>query len=141
MACRLVLFRLEDAAHERPDSEDVEPLPGDLGRHQPLGARRGKVVETLFIRGGGGREYLPAVAHVGETRDGNDNAREIQLLVFDPDGEHAGRVRHAGRMQKQPVDHAENHGVGADAERERQHRHGREAGILRQHAQTVSKVR
>ena len=37
--------------------------------------------------------------------------------------------------QQHSVHHTEDSGIGANAEAERQHRHGDEAGILRQHAQ------
>ena len=44
------------------------------------------------------------------------------------------------RAQQDRVDDAKDGGVGADAEGERDDRHGREAGVLRQHAQAVSHV-
>ena len=43
-------------------------------------------------------------------------------------------------LQQHRVDHAEDRGVGADAERQRQHRHGREGGIARQREQRVAQI-
>ena len=55
---------------------------------------------------------------------------EHEALGF-PDGE---------RFQQNGVQDAEQSGVGADAERERGHRHGREAGVLAQPADRVTDV-
>ena len=42
--------------------------------------------------------------------------------------------------QDDGLQHGEDGGVGADAECERQHRNGREAGVLREGSQAVAKV-
>jgi len=44
------------------------------------------------------------------------------------------------RPQQDRVDHAEDCGVGANAERERNHGHGGEAGIFHQHSQTIAYI-
>src|SRR5213595_3521891 len=44
------------------------------------------------------------------------------------------------RAEQKSVDNAENGGVGTDAEREREHGHGGEAGVLQQLAEGVAKV-
>ena len=50
------------------------------------------------------------------------------------------RVADRQRLKHHRVDDAEYGGVGADAKRQRQNRHGGEAGVLRQHAQAVEHV-
>ena len=49
-------------------------------------------------------------------------------------------VRVGQRLQQQSVDEAEDGGVGADAERERQQRHGRESRAPRQGSHGISQV-
>ena len=43
-------------------------------------------------------------------------------------------------LSKRGVDEAEDGGVGADAERQREHGDGREPGALGQHAQAVAQI-
>ena len=44
------------------------------------------------------------------------------------------------RAQQHGLDHGEERGVGADAEREREHDGGREAGLASEDAQGVSQI-
>ena len=60
----------------------------------------------------------------------DDFAHQVKLL----------RLAIGKRPQQHAVHHRENGGVGADAEREREHRYGGEAGILAQHAQTIANI-
>src|SRR6516225_6354620 len=50
------------------------------------------------------------------------------------------RLLHAQHAQHDGVDHAEDGGIGSDAERQRDHGHSREAGIAAQLPQTVANI-
>ena len=50
------------------------------------------------------------------------------------------RLRHRQLLEHQPVDHAEDGGIGADAQGQRQDSHNREAGVPAQHARAVTQV-
>ena len=50
------------------------------------------------------------------------------------------RIAHRQRLEHDRVDDTEDGGVGADTEGQRQDSNGGEAGILRQHAQTIEHV-
>ena len=79
-------------------------------------------------------------------------AREIKCVAGIPGlggrGGHSCRIemdqlagiRHRQESQPGGIHHAEHGGVGADAERERYHGDGSEAGVLREHPQAISKV-
>jgi len=56
------------------------------------------------------------------------------------DGDQLLRVRHRQHAQHQRVEQRENRRVGADAERQRNDRRGREAGAPAQAAQRVADV-
>ena len=85
------------------------------------------------------REGMAAVAELFESRVGKvifgaacgrDSVDEHQVL----------RVLDGEQSKEEGVHKAEDGGVRPDAERERQHRHGCEAGILGQHPQAVAQI-
>ena len=66
------------------------------------------------------------------------NARRPRVFAFEEDD--AFGVRKRKRTQENAVDEAEDSGIGADAERERNDGDGGEAFLLQQHAGSVADV-
>ena len=60
--------------------------------------------------------------------------------AVEEDAHEAVGIRIGKRPQQHAVDDAEDRAIGADAERQRQHHHYCEAGILAQHAPRVAQV-
>jgi hypothetical protein len=50
------------------------------------------------------------------------------------------RILYRQHSQHDGINQTKNGGVGSDAQRQRQYRHGREAGVLRQHAHAEFQV-
>ncbi len=84
----------------------------------------GRAVSTHVL--GVGRRHLAAIVTVRFTRA--------------PDHHEPSRLGVRQALEQHAADHAEDRGVGADAERQGQHGDQREARPLGQHAQTVSKI-
>ena len=83
-------------------------------------------------------ENIGAVAELGEGRIGKRIGHHVRRLP--PQQNELLRMSHRQRLEENGVDEAENRRVGPNAERQRQHGHDRESGILGQHPQAVSKV-
>ncbi len=129
-----LLFRQEDAPVERPDSqhrEDVRRHPESLHALRLRAARQVRDPEVRRAHPLVGRRLPPPVEEVR----GSDG---VDPPVKD-DGEPVG-VSVGKRLQEHRVDDAEDRRRGADAQRERGHRRGREPGVLPQGAKAVAKV-
>ena len=59
----------------------------------------------------------------------------VVALLFDGQKRHLRWVVDGEGAEEHPIDHAEERGVGADAESEREHGHSGESGLLAQHPQ------
>ena len=116
---RRVLLRREVAAERRPDAEHAEERAGDELHRQLRGVARARERRPERHRDGGEfREGLIQLAPVNEIAGRNDIfflvAREVVLP-------HHGQAIGIGvrkRPQQERVDHAEDGGVRADAERQ-----------------------
>jgi hypothetical protein len=110
------------------------------GERQTDGESRADDVGAAFIPGGELGERRALAAHVFEI--GGRDALAIVGRIGNALEEHheAVEMRQGYGFPKQGVAHAENGGSGADAEREREHGGGSEAGRFAQHTFGVTNV-
>src|SRR5438105_3821660 len=80
------------------------------------------------------------ILQVNEIRRRNPNALFTRLLVLPEDLREPTRVFVRKRLEYESVDCAEDGRVRPDAQRQRKHRHGGEAGVLQQLTEGVAKV-
>jgi len=102
------------------------------------GIERDVQVRGVFQCGSG--KNIRGVLDVAEVRGRNHDAAEIQRFVANSYRNHALRVRNTGGMKEDAVDGGKNRGVRADSQRQCEHGHQREAGILAQHAPSKRKI-
>jgi len=111
----------------------------DAGEPLRRVARLGEIEALLREQSGVGerRRLLTPIDVIGN-RDAGDRQAVARIGIVDVDEAFAIGVRQW--FQQQRVDDAEDCGVGADAERERQHRGGEEAGARQQRTEAVAHV-
>ncbi len=135
---RTVVLGGEAASERRTDAHHVEVVPAHAdGRHPLRLAARDQRRHPRAHH----RELLEAAAPLAPVEHGReaDVARE-PLGVAIADGHEPLGIRIRQRAQEDGVDHGEDGGVGADAERQRDQRRGGEAGRAPQHAEAVAQV-
>jgi hypothetical protein len=136
---RLVVFGGEGAAEDGRLAQRREQAGRDLAAAEALRLRALRVEdEARAVEPDQGLERSALVADVLEVRDGEAHLRDL----FGPFGEEHEPVRLlvGKRAQQHRVDHAEDRGVGADAQGQGQDGHGGESGAARQHASPVTDV-
>src|SRR5208282_510691 len=137
---RLILFRRKNAAQQGLRFENVKPLGGNLRAAQPFGSRPAGVVEVDRILHRRGREDSVILPQQTEIRRRYHDALKVQLFVAHADGDHALGMSNARWMQQKTIHHAEDRGVRADTQRQRQNSDGGESWRLPQHAHSVAHV-
>ena len=139
---RLSFFVKERSSHVRLNAQGGEETGGNVRSGYALGRSAHAQVEDVASHRRDIREaaaVLDEVVKFGR-RDvvavvGNSDARETH-----PDDHEAARIPVRQRTEEHAIHHAEDRCVRADAERERQHRNGGEAGVLRQHPYSVPQI-
>jgi hypothetical protein len=133
-----VLFGPEDAPACRADAENGKDVGGHEARPDALGC----VAAGEIAAAGGERAHaLERAAQrpvVGDLRLRQPRRRPPLPVV--PDHHHPLRLRVRERAEEDAVDDAEDRRVRPDAQRQRQHRHGREAGAPTEGAPGVADV-
>ncbi len=86
------------------------------------------------------RERLAPLAHVGEVAERELRQRGAVLRGLLAERHHAIRLGERQRLEQHGVDDAEDGGVGADAEGEREDGDGAVGGLLTQHPGAVDEV-
>jgi hypothetical protein len=135
----LAFLGQEPAAECRPCAKDGEIVARHhlrrdllrLGAAAPVDLREGKRRHP--------GEHLVLVANVLVVEMGEGESARIALI----DHEHRHQPIRLGdrhRLEHDRVDHAEDGGIGADAERQRQRGDGSEGGTLREHAKAVTEI-
>ena len=122
---------------QRRHAESLEEPGGYTCRTDTLGiATVREVGRARTERGDFGETpaLFPPLAHVGVGGRDRGLARFEARIVCPDDGEPV-RFRKRQRAKQRGVDQAEDGGASPDAEREREHRHGGEAGVLQQLAE------
>ncbi len=142
-AARLLIRPRETAAKHRLDAEHVEELPAHLFSTHALRSlfvdqREGAVPINRHARKAA--VLFPKIEEVRKAQRVEPGRRDCFAQIDAADGhEFLGR-REGQRLQEHRVDHAEDGGVRADPEREREHRDQGEAGMLDQLAYAVANV-
>ena len=141
-ASRLVFVCAEEPTERGLHAEHRQQLRRRLAGRDALRlagvARQVRAVARVVGRDVGCRtQRVAQVPHFGL---GNRVLRDALSRKPAPDLHELLRAVEGERTQQHRVDHAEDDGVGADAERQREHGDGGEAGRLGQHANGVSKV-
>ena len=142
-ATRLLIRTRETAAKDRLDAEHVEEFPAHLLSTHAL--------RSLFVDQRDGavainrhaRKAAVLFPKIGEVRKAQrvEPGRRYGLGQIDAaDGDEFLRRREWQRLQEHRVDHAEDGGVRADPEREREHGDDGERGMLDELAQAVADV-
>ena len=135
----VVLLGKKTAPQDRPDAQQIEIVRGR--HHSPHALRFALSRQThgSDIGGGDADETLLPVAHGLKIRIGK--RERIVRAAPEAQGHHLVRAGEAGnRIEQCGVDPAENRGVRADAQREREDGDCGVAGRLRDHAQAVTNV-
>ena len=134
-----VLLGQEGAAELRPDPEQIEIVAGDHLAVDQLGvAPHGEAEDGRGVDGEAGKAPgLPG--QVGEVRMG-DVLQVGAPLRRAEDPDQALRLAHRERLQEDRLHHREDRRVGADGERQREHRAQGEAGPQSQAAEAVPKI-
>ncbi len=135
----LILILSETAAQSGLHSQQREEIGRDAGRQEPFGFPiAGEVVVGNAAQDGDVLEHR--VLRLQVAMVGRRHRQPVKLRRLSPERHEPLRLRERQRAQHDGIDDAENRRRGADAEREREHSHGREAGVLEQLAECVTKV-
>jgi hypothetical protein len=137
---RSVLFRKEQAAGSGPDSQHREQARGDGVDIESLGLTRARQVHGPP---GDGLDLLKRLALDFPIRivcRRGRASRETDTGGVFPKKNQPVRIEEWQRFEQHGVDDAENRGVGADSERQDQHRERGESRILSQHATRITQV-
>ena len=136
----IVVGRHKRAADDRLDAKDVE----EVGRHDPSGdairLAAPQQVETHLMKFDETFKAGELLAVVVELLDRHTEVRlvgERRRLLHQHE---AIAVLVGQRLEQHAVDHAEDGGVGADTEAQRQHGEGGKARVLPQRAGTVAEI-
>src|SRR5439155_14047709 len=119
-----------------PKAEELRSHPHPLHRLWKFLTAKRQQVESVR---GQTSEQVGLRKRVAQ-RGGIDALRPAPLLVHDSKLQEPLRMLRWQRIEHGGLDDAHNGGRGPDTEREREHGHGGEAGVLAQHPQTVAKV-
>ena len=133
-----VLLRGEAASAKGRDAERREHVRADVADRHALGLAVARQVRLAIAPGGhfGQRRRPAAVVEDFSLGD----PRLVERGPAAPDHDGAIRVAPRQRSQQDGVDDAEDRGVRADAERERQHGDGGERGIPRKRADAEPEI-
>ena len=137
---RLVVLRQKRAAQFGRGSQQIEHVGGDRCALQVRGLCgagerkagvnvRSHILENVILR-----------APVGEIRIGNRATHGVDSRIRGGHTHQLARVTEGQWTQKLRVNHRENRGVRAYTQSQSKNRDGREAGILRQHANAIANV-
>ena len=134
-----IFLRKEGSPHHGPHTQRLKIIPGDdLENHRlrRISSREGAHNAGIKEKGREGRVPVPVVFVIGIRAEKVARNARVQR----EHGREARRIGHGQRAQENGVDEGENRGVGADPQRQRKHRHQREATALPQRAQTMAKI-
>ncbi len=136
----LPVLRKKRAAEERLHFEKREKIARDYNGaddHRLATPRERELVEPLSCQVAESPALLAPILQIQvRSPSGRDSLLRSRLGKVD-------ELRWIGvrqRFEQHGVDHAENGGIRANAERERQHRDGSKARILTQHADCIARV-
>jgi hypothetical protein len=118
--------------------QHVEQARGDVVPGEALGLPRAREDEAAVLDRGHGLEDLVTVAPVAEIPPGDRDLPIVPVPLVDRD--QALGLQVGKRADQHRVHDAEDGGVAADAERESDHSHGREAGAADEHARAVPEI-
>jgi hypothetical protein len=140
-AAGAVLLGEEVAAEQRLDADGGEEARGDMGAADALGDAVADQVEggaTALVAGGAREDALQA--RLQEEELGRRHRRRLSLPEPAQDEQQPIGPGQRQRPQEQAVGDAEDGGVGADRQRQRDHRDGGESRLPRQAASPIPKV-
>ena len=135
----VVFFRQERTAHRGLSAEDREIVAAHHLHGNLLGLGAGAPVHLGEGEARHLREHLVLVAQILVVEVRERQIAGIALVGHEDRGQPI-RFVHGNRLEQRRVHEAEDRGVGADAERQREHGDGREARALGQHAQAVAQI-
>jgi len=136
----LVLGGREQAAERGPDAEHVEQVGRRVRADQALGLAPARERGSPAVEHGKGVERRAAVAVILDVQVRVPVLVEVDSRVGHPDHRDPVGVRVRQRPQQHAAGHAEHGRAGADAERQRDDRHDREARAAAQDAERVADV-
>ncbi len=136
----LLLFRQEPPTQLRRDSQQGEQVGRGGRRFDLAGLRQTGHVTGAILPGGQGFKYLVLFAPLPEVPRGGPHLLDSLLLLLFPESHDAIGVFVWQGPQQNGVDHAENRAIRADAQRQREHRHRGETGVLSQHSHAIPDV-
>ena len=138
VAVGAILFGAEGAALEDWRAKQLEEIGRHTARAELLGKRAAGVVDDAGVEGRGVTNHLRLLAVVHELRrraPAVDALRRRRLKHHEAVG-----VGKRHRLQQHRVDHREDGGVRADAERQRRNGGGGEAAALPEHPERLAQV-
>ena len=122
------------------DAQQGEESGRDHGGIQGLGLTGSRQSQTIFLVGGHFLEHLILRAPILKIHVGGAVVKDPLFGQRGVDADQLFRLGKGERPEQHRVNHAENCGVGADAEGEREYGDDGEAGIFPQHARAVADV-
>jgi hypothetical protein len=136
----LLFLRQKVAAERGRDAQQPEEIPGCVRAPHLFRLAVSCQVVKPCAKGGNLFEYMALRAPVEKFRGRSDAAGHVAIRIGIPDQRDAAGIRKWERAQQYRVDDAENRGVGADSDGQRQHRHDGEAPASPQHPPAISQV-
>src|SRR5439155_3594603 len=127
---RLVLPRQESPSDLRAHAQQRKEIRGNCGAIKPDGIAEASEVQLLAVRVSSHFHRVQISAH------GHQRALRIPVR----DGNQAIWLLESQRLKQYPIHQAEDRSVDANAESERDHGHGSEAGVLGQHSHPITQV-
>jgi hypothetical protein len=137
--CSLILAR-EGPAERGPDADRLEEAGHQLERRHELGLFAAGDRRAACCKRGHPREALVERPPVLDIRIGRDVLHVTRPRVGRPDEDEPIRVGVGQRPQQHGAEQAEDRGIRADAETERENRDARERRVPAQHARADAQV-
>ena len=131
--------RVERSPLEQRRAKELEVVGAHLTGAQLLGNRAAGVVDDVRPIGRrvlNDRRLLPPVRELRRRR----GRTALSLPVRAHEEHDVVRLRERQRLQQHRADDREDRGIGADAERQRRDRRGREHAVLAKHPERVSEI-
>ena len=136
----LVLFGEKPAAQRHPHTQHGEKIGVHFPQRGALGIAAGGEIHRNRRIGGQaleGAALLPPVRDVGIR---TERVMDVPLVVIDANRYQPVGLGKRQRTKQHGVHGAEDGGIGANAQRQRQYRHRGDAGVLKQQPATVTEV-
>jgi hypothetical protein len=130
----------EGSPQQRLGAQDIEETRADCARFDVESFTRAGKCRRARVVGGDGFESAVLRSEIDEIGIAERAVHIVEVHIGALEPDEALALRKRKRLENDGVDDAEDGGVGADAEGQRQHHDGGETGLFREHTQGVANV-